>query len=105
MIETFLEANWDDDAIAARSARDQRLLELQSQGLECRSEDLFNILTSRRVYLVEATAPKPVDLAPSKLNIAKTRARLKIKDKVKDAAPPAMATPKRVVRVQHYENT
>lgn len=94
MIQTFLEADWDD-AIAARHARDARLLELQAQGLECRTENLFNILTNHRVYLVEATEPKSLE---PKLNDSRDRR------KPKDATPRATALPKRVARVQHYEN-
>jgi len=96
MIETFLESDWDDDASKARRARDQRLTGLQSQGYDCRTEDLSNILTGRRIYLLEVTESKPV--APTGQNSG-SRQRVKLKD----IAPQTPARPHRVARTQHYE--
>jgi hypothetical protein len=54
--EVFLESDWED-AREARQKRDERLAELQNQGLVCTPEDLYNIADGRRVFLVSAMSP------------------------------------------------
>lgn len=51
--EVFLEG-WDD-AEQARQKRDVRVAELQQQGFDCSLALFYNILTGKRIYLVEAT--------------------------------------------------
>ena len=50
--EVFLESDWEE-AANARSQRDCRIAELQSQGLVCTAEDLWNV-QGYRVYLLVA---------------------------------------------------
>ena len=58
--EVFLETDWDDVA-EARQKRDERILELQSTGLVCVAQDLYNILNGRRVFALIASPPSPVE--------------------------------------------
>jgi hypothetical protein len=53
--EVFLETDWDD-ARSAQRQRDQRMQELQAQGLICTSENLYNI-NGQRVFILVATPP------------------------------------------------
>ena len=50
--EVFLESDWEE-AANARSQRDCRIAELQSQGLVCTAENLWNV-QGYRVYLLVA---------------------------------------------------
>ncbi len=54
--ESFLESDFESRAIA-RQHRDDRLVELQSQGYECRTENLYTIHTGMRVFIVVALPP------------------------------------------------
>lgn len=53
--EVFVEADWDDPAVA-RQQRDQRMAELQAQGLICTSENLYTV-EGKRVFLLVASQP------------------------------------------------
>ena len=50
--EVFIESDWED-ALVARSQRDCRIAELQTQGLICTAENLWNV-QGYRVYLLVA---------------------------------------------------
>ncbi len=68
--EVFLETDWDD-AAQARQKRDERIVELQSTGLVCVGQDLYNILNGRRVFALAASPPSPVE--PSRVETSKPR--------------------------------
>ena len=51
--EAFLERTWDDDAEAARIARDERAAQLQAAGYECACANLWNV-AGYRVYVLSA---------------------------------------------------
>lgn len=55
--EVFLESDWED-AAHARQCRDARIEELQTQGLVCTAENLWNV-QGYRVYLLVATRDVP----------------------------------------------
>jgi hypothetical protein len=56
--EAFLERTWDDDAEAARAARDTRAAQLQAAGYECACANLWNV-AGYRVYVLSA---EPVEI-------------------------------------------
>lgn len=58
--EVFLETDWDD-AAQARQKRDERILDLQATGLVCVGTDLYNIVNGRRVFVLAASSPPPLD--------------------------------------------
>lgn len=58
--EVFLEIAWDSEE-AARQARDARAVELQTQGLVCVCENLYNVVNGRRVFLVIATEAEKLE--------------------------------------------
>lgn len=68
--EVFLETDWDD-AAQARQKRDERILALQSTGLVCVGQDLYNILNGRRVFVLVASPPSVVE--PSRDENSKSR--------------------------------
>jgi hypothetical protein len=53
--EVFNELDFDD-AEEALQRRNERLLELQAQGMVCTHEDLYRV-DGRRVYMLTATPP------------------------------------------------
>jgi hypothetical protein len=55
--EVFLEIDWED-ATTARSRRDARMVELQSQGFVCNPENLYTV-DGYRVFVLVATTPEP----------------------------------------------
>ncbi len=58
--EVFLETDWDD-AAQARQKRDERILDLQATGLVCVGHDLYNIVNGRRVFVLAASSPSPLE--------------------------------------------
>lgn len=50
-----METDWDE-GINARQLRDQRMLELQAQGMVCTSENLYNV-QGQRVFILVASPP------------------------------------------------
>jgi hypothetical protein len=58
--EVFNELDFDD-AAEALQRRNERLLELQAQGMVCTHEDLYRV-DGRRVYMLTATAPSADNL-------------------------------------------
>jgi hypothetical protein len=57
--EVFNELDFDD-AAEALQRRNDRLLELQAQGMVCTHEDLYRV-DGRRVYMLTATPPSASD--------------------------------------------
>jgi hypothetical protein len=57
--EVFNELDFDD-AAEALQRRNERLLELQAQGMVCTHEDLYRV-DGRRVYMLTATPPSASD--------------------------------------------
>ncbi|NJR65518.1 MAG: hypothetical protein HC772_09725 [Leptolyngbyaceae cyanobacterium CRU_2_3] len=55
--EVFMETDWDE-GVSARQLRDQRMQELQAQGLICTSENLYNVQGQRVFVLVASPPPK-----------------------------------------------
>jgi hypothetical protein len=53
--EVFMETDWDE-GVNARQLRDQRMLELQEQGMICTSENLYNV-QGQRVFILVASPP------------------------------------------------
>ena len=70
--EAFLERTWDDDAEAARTARDERAAQLQAAGYECACANLWNV-AGYRVYVVTAEPVETRRIVPSASRDAKRR--------------------------------
>ena len=61
--EVFLESDFDSRALA-RQRRDERLVELQEQGYECRAENLAAVHTGMRIFTVIAIPPDAAESLP-----------------------------------------
>ena len=70
--EAFLERTWDDDAEAARTARDERAAQLQAAGYECACANLWNV-AGYRVYVVTAEPVETRRIVPSASRDTKRR--------------------------------
>lgn len=57
--EVFLEA-WDDAQVARRNC-DARVAKLEQQGFHCSIALLYNALTGKRIYLLEATISDKIE--------------------------------------------
>jgi hypothetical protein len=85
--ETFLETDWED-AAQARAARDQRVDELQAQGLVCTCETLYRITDGYQVFFLEARDPDRIEVVaderPRKKKSSSRRPRPGSDRKVRD---------------------
>ena len=70
--EAFLERTWDDDAEAARTARDQRAAQLQAAGYECACANLWNV-AGYRVYVLTAEPIETRRIIPASSSRAQRR--------------------------------
>ena len=69
--EVFLESDFESSALA-RQRRDERLVELQGKGYECRAENLYTIHTGMRIFLVVAIPPAEAADLPLRAEKRKT---------------------------------